>query len=47
MNKSRPVVSDADLNSRPAAAPNTVLVSSSKYIIIIFAFGLAHEKFGV
>ena len=47
MNKSTPVVSDAELNSHSTAVPFTVSVSASKYIIIIYAFGLAYEKFGV
>ena len=47
MYKSTPVVSDAELNSRPTAVPNTFSVSASKYVIIVYIFGLAHEKFGV
>ena len=35
MNKSTPVISDAQLNSRSTAVPNTVSVSASKYGIII------------
>ena len=45
--KSTPVVSDAERNSRSTAVPNTFSVSASKYVIIIYAFGSAHEKFGV
>ena len=47
MYKSTPVVSDAELNSRSTAVPNTFLVSDLKYVIIIYAFGSAHEKFGL
>ena len=47
MNKSTPVVSDAKLNSRSTAVPNTASGSASKHVIIIYAFGSAHEKFGV
>ena len=47
MNKSTPVVSDAELNTRSTAVPNTVYVSASKYVVIIHTFGLAHEKFSV
>ena len=47
MNKSTPVVSDAELNNRSTAVRNTFSVSTSKYVIIIYALGLAHEKFGV
>ena len=47
MYKSMPVVSDAELNSHSTAVPNTFSVSASKYVIIIYAFGAAHEKFGV
>ena len=46
MSKSTTVVSDAELNSRSTAIPNTVSVSASKYVIIIYAFGSSHEKFG-
>ena len=50
MYKKTPVVSDAELNSRSTAVlavSNTFSVSASKYVIIIYAFGSAHEKFGV
>ena len=47
MYKSMPVVSDAELNSRSTAVPNTFSVSASKYGIIIYAFGSAREKFSV
>ena len=47
MNKSTPVVSDAQINSRSTAVPNTVAVSASKYVMIIYTNGSAHEKFGV
>ena len=47
MSKSTPVVSEAELYSRSTAVPNTVSVSASNYVIIIYAFGSAHEKFGV
>ena len=33
--------------SKAPAVPNTVSVSASKYVIIIYAFGSAHEKFDV
>ena len=42
MYKSTPVFSDAELNSRSTAVPNTFSVSASKYVIIIYAFGSAH-----
>ena len=35
MSKSTTVVSDAELNSRSTAIPNTASVSASKYVIII------------
>ena len=47
MYKSTPVLSDAELNSRSTAVLNTSSVSASKYVIIIYAFVSAHEKFGV
>ena len=47
MNENTPVVSDAELISRSTGVPKTVSVSASKYAIIIYAFGWAHEKFGV
>ena len=47
MNKSAPVVSDTELNSLSTAVPNTVSACALKYLIIIYAFGLAHEKFSV
>ena len=46
MYKSMPVVSDAELN-HSTAVPNTFSVSDSKYVIIVYAFGSAHEKFDV
>ena len=45
MNKCMPVVSDAELNSRSTAVPNTVSASASKYVITIYAFGSVHEEF--
>ena len=47
MYKSTPVVSDAELNSRSTAVSNRFSDSASKYVIIIYAFGSAHEKFGL
>ena len=47
MYKSTPVVSDAELNNHLTAIPNTFSVSDSKYVIIVYAFGSAHEKFDV
>ena len=47
MNKSTPVVSEDELNSRSTSVPTTISVSASNYVIIIYAFGSAHEKFGV
>ena len=45
MNKSTPVVSDVEINSRSTAVPNTVSVSALIHVIIIRAFGSAHGKF--
>ena len=47
MYKSTPVVPDAKLNNHSTAVPNTFSVSDSKYVIIVYAFGSAHEKFDV
>ena len=48
MYKSTPVVSDAELKiNHSTAVPNTFSVSDSKYVIIVYAFGSAHEKFNV
>ena len=47
MDKSMPVVSNTELNGGSTALPNTVSVSASKYVMTIYAFGLAHEKFGI
>ena len=44
MYKRTPVVSDAELNSRFTAVPNTFSVSASKYVIIIYAFGSAQKS---
>ena len=47
MYKSTPVFSDAELNNHSTAVPTIFSVSDSKYVIIVYAFGSAHEKFDV